>query len=370
MHTTSANLAEDVCIRAWQPGGGWCRGTSSVTEPEVSMQAIQYTTYGAPDVLSLTELPRPTPRDDEVLVAVRASAVTHGDRRLRAADFPGIGWLPGRLMTGLVRPRHAVPGTTFAGRIVAAGAAVTRFAVGDDVFGIRPHGAYAEYLVAPAAGALAHAPTGLDPAEAAALPYGATTALTFLRDLARVQRGERVAVVGAAGEVGRFALQLARHLGAEVTAVCSRDFDLVRELGADQVVDHTQEDFATSGQRYDVVFDTSGTSRFARCREALTPRGRYLTLHLSLGILLRMAATSVLGGHRAICGVAMPAQDELEAVRELAETRALRPVLARRFPLARAAEAHAFLEAGQTRGSVVVEVSAPSEEPAEKDDAS
>ena len=325
------------------------------------MQAVQYMTYGAPDVLALAEIPQPAPGDDEVLVAVRASAVTQGDRRLRAADFPGIGWLPGRLMTGLVRPRHAVPGTTFAGRIVSVGAAVTRFAVGDDVFGIGLRGAYAEYLVARAAGALAHAPAGLDSAEAAALPYGASTALTFLRDLARVQRGERVAIVGASGEVGRFAVQLARHLGAEVTGVCSRDFDLVRELGADHVVDHTQEDFTASGQRHDVIFDTTGKNRFARYRKALTPRGRYLTLQLSLASLLQMAATSVLGGRRALAGVAMPTSDELEAVRELAETRALRPVLARRFPLARTAEAHAFVEAGCTRGSVVVEVSAPSE---------
>ncbi len=320
------------------------------------MKAIQYTTYGAPDVLSLTEIARPTPRDHEVLVEVHASGVTQGDRRLRAADFPGMGWLPGRLMTGLVRPRETVLGTTFAGRVVAVGAAVNRFAVGDAVFGTVSSGAYAEYLVAPETGALAHAPKGLDAAEAAALPYGATTALMFLRDLARVRRGERVAVLGASGEVGRFAVQMARHLGAEVTGVCSRDHDLVRELGAHHVVDSTQEDFTASGPRYDVIFDTAPTNRFARCREALTPRGRYLTLHLSLAILLQMAATSVRRGRRAIFGIALPASEHLDAVRELAETRALRPVLARRFPLTSTAEAHAFLEAGRTRGSVVVDV--------------
>ncbi|MDP2315822.1 MAG: NAD(P)-dependent alcohol dehydrogenase [Pseudomonadota bacterium] len=320
------------------------------------MNAIHHTAYGAPHVLVLNEAPRPARGDHDVLVAVHASAVTHGDRRLRTADFPGIGWLPGRLMTGLVRPRRLVPGTTYAGRVVAIGAAVTRFAAGDDVFGLGTHGAYAEYLAVPEGGAIARKPASLDPAEAAALPYGATTALTFLRDLAGVQPGERVAVLGASGEVGRFAVQLARHLGAEVTGVCSRDHDLVAELGAQHVVDYTREDFTAGGRRYDVVFDTSETNQFGRCRGALTEHGRYLTLQLSLQSLAQMAMTSVLGGPRSMCGVSVADQEKLDAVRELVEAGAMRSVIAGRFPLDRTADAHAFLEAGRARGSVVVEV--------------
>ncbi|MES2640628.1 MAG: NAD(P)-dependent alcohol dehydrogenase [Myxococcota bacterium] len=320
------------------------------------MRAIHHTRYGAPHVLALGEAPRPSPRDDEVLVAVHASAVTHGDRRLRAADFPGIGWLPGRLMTGLFRPRRLVPGTTFAGRVVEVGAAVTRFAKGDEVFGLRTHGAYAEYLVMPEGGAIAPRPARLDHAEAAALPYGGTTALTFLRDLGKVQPGERVVVVGASGGVGRFAVQLARHLGADVTAVCSRDQDLMTELGAHHVIDYTREDFLASGRRYDVVFDTSETNQFARCRGSLAPTGRYLTVHLSLQSLAQMGTTSMFGGPRSLCGVSVATRENLDEVCKLVETGALRSVVASRFPLERTADAHACLEAGRTRGGVVVEV--------------
>jgi NADPH:quinone reductase-like Zn-dependent oxidoreductase len=320
------------------------------------MRAIHHTLYGAPHVLALGDAPRPSPRDHEVLVAVHASAVTHGDRRLRAADFPGIGWLPGRLMTGLFRPRRLVPGTTFAGRVVEVGAAVTRFAKGDDVFGLGTHGAYAEYLAVPEGGAIARRPASLDHAEAAALPYGATTALTFLRDLGKVQPGERVAVVGASGGVGRFAVQLARHLGADVTAVCSRDQDLVAELGAHHVVDYTREDFLAGGRRYDVVFDTSETNQFARCRGSLTATGRYLTVHLSLQSLAQMGMTAVLGGPRSVCGVSVATRENLDDVRRLVEAGALRPVIANRFPLERTADAHTFLEAGRARGGVVIEV--------------
>lgn len=318
------------------------------------MRAIQYTRYGAPDVLSISEVPTPAPGEHEVLVEVAASAVTHGDRRLRAADFPGIAWLPGRLMTGLFGPRHRVPGTTFAGRVAAIGAKVSRFAVGDDVFGIGTHGAYAEKLVVAEHGAIARSPSGLDAAEVATLPYGALTALTFLKDLARVQPGERVVVVGASGEVGRFAVQIARQLGAEVTGVCSRDHALVIELGAHHVVDHTREDFTAGAARYDVVFDTAPGNRFARSRRVLTPGGRHASLNMSVGTLVDVMTSSLRGGPRAITGVSVGSAALLDDVRALAEAGALRPTVARRFALEEAAEAHALLEAGTAGGSVVV----------------
>lgn len=326
----------------------------AVRSPELAMRAVQGLRYGAPDVLSLVEVRRPSPRRDEVLVEVRASAVTQGDRRVRAADFPGAMALPGRLAVGLTAPRHAVQGTNFAGRVAAIGEGVTRFAVGDEVFGLAPHGAHAEYLVVAEGGAIARAPSGLAVADAAALPYGATTALSFLRDLARVRPGDRVAILGASGEVGRFAVQVARHLGAEVTGVCSRDRDLVAELGAHDVVD--LDSLLASGRRFDVIFDTAPVSRFSRLRGSLAPQGRYLGVHVTLGSLTWMAMSSLLGGPRAIVGVSLPGSAEMDALRELVDAGALRPVIARRFPLASVSAAHAFLEAGPTRGSVVVDV--------------
>ncbi|MCB9598767.1 MAG: NAD(P)-dependent alcohol dehydrogenase [Sandaracinus sp.] len=322
------------------------------------MQAIHQTRYGSPDVLSLTETARPTLGPRDVLVQVEATGVTRGDLRVRAADFPGIGRLLGRLVTGLFAPRHTIPGTTFAGRVVEVGAEVTRFAVGDAVFGLADHGAYAEALAMPEDGALAKRPEGYDAAEATTLPYGAATARTFLVELAALQPGERVAVIGASGEVGRFAVALARHLGAEVTAIASRDFAQLATLGAHRVIDRTKEDpFAERG-RYDVVFDTSTVHHFARARHALSAKGRYLTLHLTVGILGQMLWTKLRGGVRALFGVSLPNAEAIEDVARLAEAGAFTPVVARRFPLARAPEAHALVEKGSLAGSVVLELRA------------
>ncbi|MCB9762824.1 MAG: NAD(P)-dependent alcohol dehydrogenase [Alphaproteobacteria bacterium] len=319
------------------------------------MQAAQNTSYGSPDVLTVQEIEAPALGDHDVLIRVHASPVTQGDRRLRAADFPGIGWLPGRLMTGLLRPRHRTPGTAFAGRVEAVGAAVTRFTPGQDVFGAPPHGAQAELLVMPEDGALAAMPRGFSDDEAAALPYGGVTAMVFLRELGEVRPGQRVLIVGAAGGVGRLAVQLAAHLGAEVTGVASaRDHDLLRALGAHHVIDRRTRDFAAEGQRYDVIFDASTTVSFGRARAALAPEGRFLTLHMGVGVLAWMAVTALVGGQRAIFGVALGDAARLEQVRVLAEAGAFRPVIARRFPLAEVAAAHAYLEGERPHGSVVV----------------
>lgn len=333
------------------------------------MQAIRHSRYGTPDVLCLVDVARPTLGPRDVLVATEASSVTRGDLRVRAADFPGIGWLPGRLVTGLFAPRHPVPGTTFAGRVVEVGAEVTRFAVGDAVFGLVDHGAYAEWLAVREDGAISKRPEGFDAAEAATLPYGAATARTFLIDLAKVKPGERVAVIGASGEVGRFAVALARHLGAEVTAIASRDLDRLRALGAHRVIDRRSEDpfvvpvaSGPRGQprtgRYDVVFDTSTVDHYRRARRALAPGGRYLTLHLTARILLRMIRTRLFGGPRAHFGVSLPDAAEMDGVAKLASEGAFRPVIARRFPLAEARAAHELVESARAPGSVVLELAA------------
>lgn len=319
------------------------------------MKAAITHAYGSADVLQTRDVPTPTISDREVLIRIHASPVTAGDLRLRAADFPSFSVLPGRLMVGVFGPRRSVQGTMFAGRVIEVGGAVTRFSVGDSVFGYTAHGAYAEYLSMPEGGAMARMPAGLGYDEAAAVPYGAGTALHFLRDLGAVGAGDRVLIVGASGGVGRFAVQLAKHLGAEVTGVCSRSsFELVRSLGADHVIDYATEDFTQRGQRYDVIFDIAGATSFGRSRTSLTEEGRYLTPVLSVGLLLQVALTAMSGGPRAKFAVVLPDQDDMNQLRALLEQGVIRPVIARRFPLERIAEAHAEAETGRVHGSVMV----------------
>lgn len=306
------------------------------------MRAAFTPTYGSADVLEVREIPTPTPGDHDVLVEVRASVVTAGDHRLRSADFPSITAPLGRLALGVFGPRHPVQGTNFAGRVVAVGRAVTRYAVGDEVFGSSMHGAHAEYLVVSEEGPMARKPARLGHDEAAALPYGAITALHFLRRLGAVAPGEKVLILGASGGVGRFAVQLAKHLGAEVTGVCGAgNFELVRSLGADHLIDHRTLDLARLPGRYDLIFDIAGVTTFSQIRAVLSPEGRFLTLLMSFGVLLQMLVTSLRRGPRAIFSIAAGDRRQMEEVAELAERGVLRPVIAQRFPLERIAEAHA-----------------------------
>lgn len=320
------------------------------------MQAAINTRYGTPDVLTVDETARPTIGPREVLVQVHASAVTQGDRRLRAADFPGVSGVLGRLFLGVFGPRHPIGGSMFAGRVVEVGGEVTRFAVGDDVYGSVMHGAYAEYLALGAEEAIAKMPSNVEYGEAASLPYGAGTALVFLRDMAKVQPGERVLVVGASGGVGRMAVQVARHLGAEVTGVASRDADRVRALGAARVIDYRAEDFTALGERWDVILDTTEGDHFRAFRRALTSSGRYLSLYMTLRLVLEMAITKLRGGPRAMAGVAQGNAKLLDELRGLVEAGAIRPVVGARYPLARIADAHARLEGERRWGDVVVDV--------------
>lgn len=320
------------------------------------MQAVTSTVYGGPEVFSVKEVQKPKLKPNEILVRVHASSVTEGDRRLRAADFPGVSALFGRLLMGLRGPRNPVGGTTFAGRVVEVGSEVTRFAVGDDVFGGAMHGAYAEYLAVPAESGIAHVPESMTYGEAASLSYGGVTALVFLREMAQVQPGERVLIVGASGGVGRMAVQLARHLGAHVTGVCGEDGDLVRELGAHEVIDYRREDFTQRSERWDVIFDTISGNHFRAYESVLSEKGRYLSLYMTVGLLFRMLTTKFGKGPRALTGVAGGNPELTGAVRDLAEQGALRSVVASRFPLAKTGEAHAFFETHRPHGNVIIDV--------------
>ena len=323
------------------------------------MKAATQHTYGSPNVLQIEEIVVPSVGDHDVLVAVRASAVSHGDRRMRSADFPGSTAVLGRLAAGVFRPRNPTGGTVFSGRVAAIGRSVTRYAVGDDVFGAALHGSYAEYLSMAEDGALAHMPHDATYEQAAALPYGAMTALVFMRDLGEVQPNQRVLILGASGGVGRFAVQIAKHLGAEVTGVCSAaSFELVRTLGADHLIDYRTDDFTQNGRQYDVIFDTATATTFSDARHSLTSRGRFLTLALGFRVLAEMAVTALLGGRRAIFGVSFGSADQMAHLALLAEQGAISPVIDRSFPLAQIDQAHAYQERQTDHGTVIVTMEA------------
>jgi len=323
------------------------------------MKAAVYRRYGSPDVVSVDEVPTPVPRDNEVLVRIHAATLGVVDSLARrGAPFYA------RSHFGLTRPRFAVLGSDFAGQIEAAGPAVTRLAVGDQVFGaMAPRfGAHAEYACLSEQAALALKPANVTYAEAAALAD--TTALCFLRDKANLQPGQTLLVNGASGAVGTAAVQLARHVGATVTGVCSgANSGLVRKLGADTVIDYTQADFTRAGHTYDVIFDVAGTSSFARCRAALSPAGAYLTTAPSLAILLQMPWTSRFGTRKAVVaftGLRAPSEKrrDLLSIAELTEASALVPVIDACYPLQRIADAYRHVDAGHKQGNVVITMTA------------
>ena len=322
------------------------------------MKAIACSEYGSVDVLRLVEVTTPAPRKHEVLVRIHASTVTAEDPKLRAFEHPPLHRPAVALLYGYPRPRRGIWGLEFAGEIAARGAGVTRFTVGDRVFGYTGVGlgAHAEYRCLPETGVLAKIPASLGYAEAAAIPNGALTALVYLRNLGAVRPGERVLVHGASGSVGTAAVQLAKVFGAHVTAVCStQNLDLVQTLGADAVIDYTTRDFRDSG-RYDLVFDTIGRTTWHDVQASLAPRGRYLVTVFGFLDSLRMLWTWLARGRR-ILGTASnfhwcPAQ--LDFLAGLVEDGRFEPVIDRCYPFDQAAEAHRYVEAGHKRGNVVL----------------
>lgn len=323
------------------------------------MKAVVYRNYGPAEVLKLEEVERPAPGEGDVLVRVDATSVTTADWRLRASAFPGITWLPGRLMVGLVRPKKPILGGEFAGRVEAVGSAVTRFNPGDAVFGFSGFGAHAEFVAVPEASAIVAMQDGLGFEEAASMPFGALAALVFLRDFGRLQSGQRVLIVGATGGVGVHAVQLARYLGAEVTGVAStNNLDLVRELGATHVVDYTREPITDGSRRFDLIVDTVGATTYPECRAALAPAGRFVPLNFGLRDLVHAAGARLAGHRRVVIGVNQDRREDLEFIRDRLASGDIRPVIDRSYPLERIADAYRYVEGRHRRGSVVVTVAA------------
>ncbi len=295
-----------------------------------------------------------------MLVKVHATTVTTGDWRLRASAFPGVFWLVGRMMFGLFAPKNKVLGAEFSGHVVSVGEKVTRFRPGDAVFGFAGNGAHAEYLAISEDGAIMPKPAALDHDEAAAVPFGALSALVFLRDFAKVRPGHKVLVAGASGGVGVYAVQLAKHFGAEVTAVTStRNVDLVRSLGADHVIDYTKQDFTRNAGAYDMVFDTAGTTSFAKAKRAMAPKGVFIPLEFGLTEIRQALVTALTGGRRVVIGVNGDSREDLAFVATLLASGEVRPVIDSRYSLERIADAHRRVEGRHKTGSVVVTVAQP-----------
>jgi NADPH:quinone reductase-like Zn-dependent oxidoreductase len=328
------------------------------------MQACIYEEYGPANVVRLGEVERPVVKADDVLVRVHATSVTTADWRFRAAAFPRGFRLMGRLMLGLFRPRNPVLGMDFSGVVEATGKNVTRFHVGEQVFGAASpmrRGAHAEYVAVKESGAMLRKPACLTHQEAAGIPFGGNSALAFLRDFGRVAPGQRVLVVGASGGTGIWAVQIARHLGAEVTGVCStRNVELVRSLRAHHVVDYTSGAIAEKGVKYDLIFDTVGVTTFAECKDALADKGTYLPLNSGLREIGQALLTSRSAGQRVKYAVSQNTREGLELLVNLIESGDLKPVIDQVYPMEQIADAHRHVEGRHKRGSVVVTMGDPS----------
>ena len=321
------------------------------------MKAIVYRRYRSPDVVALAEVPKPAPKDNEVLIRIHATTVTTGDWRARSLKMPAGFGLMGRLAFGVFGPRKPILGTELAGVVEKAGKAVTRFKTGDEVFAFpgASFGGHAEYRIMSEDGLIALKPANLSFEEAAALSFGGTTALIFLRDKGGIKRWDKVLIVGASGGVGTAAVQIAKHLGAEVTGVCSTaNLDLVRSIGADQVIDYTKENFVLRGETYDIVLDTTGTTSFARCGDVLKPGGHLLLVLGSFAQALGLERPSKASGKKVIAGVASARREDMNYLASLAQAGAFQPVIDRSYPLENAAEAHAYVDTGRKRGNVVL----------------
>jgi NADPH:quinone reductase-like Zn-dependent oxidoreductase len=323
------------------------------------MKAIVYTHYGPPDVLKLEEVEKPTPQDNEVLVKVHATSVNAGDWHL----LRGKPFLMRLMGFGLLKPKNKILGSDIAGRVEAVGRNVKQFQTGDEVFGNTVEygfGGFAEYVSVPE-NALVLKPTKISFEEAAAVPQAALVALQGLRDKGQIQPGQKVLIHGAGGGIGTFAVQLAKSFGAEVTAVCStRNVDIVRSIGADHVIDYTQEDFTQNGQRYDLILAVNGYHSISAYKRALNPEGVYV---MTGGSNAQMFQAMLLGplisrtGRQKMGNSAhKPNTKDLVFMKELLEAGKVVPVIDRRYPLGETAEAIRYLEEGHARGKVIITV--------------
>jgi NADPH:quinone reductase-like Zn-dependent oxidoreductase len=321
-----------------------------------SMKAYVCRRYGGPEVVELIDLPKPTPKDREILVKICATTVTAGDWRVRSLNVPKGFGIIARLALGITRPRQPILGSELAGIVEAVGRDVRRFKPGDAVFafpGIKM-GCHAQYCVLSENGPVAHKPENLSFEEAAALSFGGSTALHFLRK-SNIKAGENILIIGASGGVGTALVQLAKHFGATVTGVTSTaNLALVSSLGADKVIDYTKVDITSVEETYDIIADTVGETSYNRCKHMLGKKGRFLAIAGTLSEMLAVFWVPVVSGRRVIAGPAEERPEFVLQLAELAKAGGLRPFIDRRYPFSRMVEAHAYVETRRKRGNVIV----------------
>jgi NADPH:quinone reductase-like Zn-dependent oxidoreductase len=317
------------------------------------MKAMVYGRYGPPEVLHLKEIDKPTPKNKEILIKIHATTVTSGDSRLRRADPFAI-----RLFNGLTRPKKIrILGNEFAGEIEALGRDVKLFKKGDQVFGQTglTLGGNAEYICLPEDGTVILKPVNLSYDEAAAIPFGGSTALHFLKK-GNIKSGDKVLIYGASGSVGTAAVQLAKYFETEVTGVCGiNNVELVQSLGCDKVIDYTKGDFAKSNSKYDIIFDTIGKSPFSQCVTMLKSKGIYLrAVHMALSSIVQGFWTSITSSKKVVGGIATERKENLIFLKELIEAGRFIPVIDKRYPFERIVEAHKYVDKGHKKGNVVI----------------
>jgi NADPH:quinone reductase-like Zn-dependent oxidoreductase len=325
------------------------------------LKAILHTQYGSPDLLQFKEVEKPTPKDKEVLIKIHATTVSTGDCNMRNFTFVTKSMRPmAKVMFGIGKPWKArILGTEMAGEVEATGKDVKRFKTGDRIVASTgmAGGGHAQYACVPEKGALAIKPDSLSWEQAVAIPFGANTALYFLRDLGKIHSGQELLIIGASGSIGSAGVQLAKQLGATVTAVCSgANVEMVKSLGADKVIDYTKEDFTTNGKTYDLIFDIVGATTFDRCQDSLRPQGVFLQNIMGFADMMRILWTSKAAGKKLKGGVAMENQERLNFIVDLAAAGKLKPVIDRSYPLEQIAEAFKYVEQGHKKGNVVITV--------------
>lgn len=317
------------------------------------MKAIVYENYGSPEVLQLKERDKPVPRDNDVLIKVKATAVNSADWRLRKADPFAV-----RLFFGLTKPIKKILGGVFSGVVETTGKNVGLFKAGDQVFGSTGmnFGAYAEYLLVPENGVMALKPDAISHTEAAVVPFGGLTALYFLQK-ASIQPGQKTLIYGASGAVGTSAVQLAKYFGAEVTGVCSAaNLDLVKSLGAAKVIDYTKEDFTQNGETYDVIFDTVNKISFSKSIKSLKNNGAMILGSAGIVEMFQGWMTSLSSNKKILAGVISETKENLLLLQKLIEAGQYKPVIDKTYPMEQMAEAHMYVEKGHKKGNVAISI--------------
>lgn len=317
------------------------------------MKAVICTKYGSPEVLQIRDIEKPSPGKNEILVKIHATSVTSGDARIRRADPFII-----RLIFGFKKPRRSVLGIVVAGEVETLGKEVSQFKLGDQVFGTTgmAFGTYAEYVCVAEDGVLALKPNNITFEEAAAIPFGATASLHFLRK-AKIKKGHKVLIYGASGALGTAAIQIAKYYGAEVTAVCSTlNLEMVLKLGADKVIDYTKKDFTKNGERYDIIYDTVGKSSYSASLKSLNKNGTMLLANAGLSSTIKGLLTSLLGGKNVIAGIIKETAADMNFIKELIDSGHLKAVIDKSLPLEQISHAHTLVDGGHKKGNVVITI--------------